>query len=141
MTYLFSSLLIGFGQTCAVLVYFLYGHPDAFQEKRARVGYTLGFYLLLSASQTLLHRYVSQSGMGSLPTLPFLALTWVLYSLFAFLWSRVKWEICCFVAFVLLLVDNCIWPLIGGLSRAVWGLNICMRAAFCCVSPSSLSSV
>lgn len=78
MTYLFSSLLIGFGQTCAVLVYFLYRHPDAFQEKRARVGYTLGFYLLLSASQALLHRYVSQSGMGSLPTLPFLALTWVL---------------------------------------------------------------
>ena len=130
MTYLFSSLLIGFGQTCAVLVYFLYGHRDAFQEKRARVGYTLGFYLLLSASQALLHRYVSQSGMGSLPTLPFLALTWVLYSLFVFLWSRVKWEICCFVAFVLLLVDNCIWPLIGGLSRAVWGLNYLYEGSF-----------
>ena len=130
MTYLFSSLLIGFGQTCAVLVYFLYRHPDAFQEKRARVGYTLGFYLLLSASQALLHRYVSQSGMGSLPTLPFLALTWVLYSLFVFLWSRVKWEICCFVAFVLLLVDNCIWPLIGGLSRAVWGLNYLYEGSF-----------
>ena len=123
MTIFLSSLLIGLGQTCAVLVYFLYRHPDAFQEKRARVGYTLGFFLLLSASQAFLHRYVSQSGMGSLPTLPFLALTWVFYSLFVFLWSRAKWEICCFVAFVLLLVDNCIWPLIAGVSRAAWGLN------------------
>lgn len=123
MAYLFSSLLIGLGQTGAVLVYFLYRCPDAFLEKRARIGYTVGFYLLLSASQALLHRYVSLSGMGSLPTLPFLALSWILYALFVFLWSGAKWEICCFLAFVLLLIDNCIWPLIGGLSRAVWGLN------------------
>ena len=130
MDYLFSSLLIGLGQTGAVLVYLLYHCPDAFQEKRSRVGYTLCFFVLLSASQALLHRYVSLSGMGSLPTLPFLALTWILYALFVFLWSRVKWEICCFLAFVLLLIDNCIWPLIGGLSRSAWGLNYLYEGSF-----------
>ena len=130
MAYLFSSLLIGLGQTGAVLVYLLYPCPDAFQEKRARVGYTLCFFILLSASQALLHRYISLSGMGSLPTLPFLVLTWILYTLFVFLWSRVKWEICCFLAFVLLLIDNCIWPLIGGLSRSVWGLNYLYEGSF-----------
>ena len=125
-----SSFLIAVGQAGAVLLYLLYDHPDAFQEKRQRIVYTIVFYLLLGTSQTALHHYVSSSGIGSLPTLPFLALTWLLYTLFVFLWSRAKWETCCFLAFVLLLVDNCIWPLIGGLSRAIWGLNHLYEGSF-----------
>lgn len=78
----FSPALIAIGQTAAVLLYLLYRHPDAFQERRSRIGFTLGFYLLLALSQTLLHRYLSAGGMGSLPTLPFLVLSWTLYTLF-----------------------------------------------------------
>ena len=80
-----SSFLIAVGQAAAVLLYLLYDHPDAFQEKRQRIGYTIVFYLLLGTSQMALHHYVSASGIGSLPTLPFLALTWLLYTLFVFL--------------------------------------------------------
>lgn len=123
MSFLLSPMLISVGQTAAVLTYLMFRHPDAFQERRARVGYTLGFYLLLAFSQAELHRYISVGGMGSLPTLPFLALTWVLYAVFIFLWSAVRWENCCFVAFVLLLVDNCIWPLISSVSRMIWNVN------------------
>ena len=118
-----SPLLISVGQTAAVLVYLLYGQPDAFRERRARLGYTAGFYLLLALSQTALHRYISAGGLGSLPTLPFLAVSWVLYTLFVFMWSRARWEISCFVAFALLLCDNCIWPFISSLSRMLWGVN------------------
>ena len=123
MTYLLSPLLIAVGQTAAVLVYLLYRHPDAFQERRAKIGFSLGFYALLALSQAALHRYISEGGLGSLPTLPFLALTWALYALFVFLWSGAKWENCCFVAFVLLLADNCIWPLVSSLSRMIWNVN------------------
>ena len=130
MLNLLSSLLIAVGQTAAVLAYLLYRHPDAFQERRARIGYTLAFYLLSALSQAELHRYISVSGLGSLPTLPFLALSWLLCTLFVFLWSRAKWENCCFVAFVLLLVDNCIWPTVSGLSRMLWGLNYLYEGPF-----------
>ncbi len=125
----FSPALIAIGQTAAALSYLLYRHPDAFQERRSRFGFTLGFYLLLTLSQAALHRYISVGGLGSLPTLPFLALSWILYTLFVFLWSRAKWENCCFVAFVLLLVDNCIWPSISSLSRILWGANYLYEGA------------
>ena len=123
MRELISPFLIGIGQTAAVLVYLLRGDRDAFQEKPARGLYTLGFYLLISLTQARLHAYLAVSGMGSLPTLQFLALSWLLYALFLVLWSRASWEICCFLAFVLLLADNCIWPLVSSVSRMLWGVN------------------
>ena len=61
--------------------------------------------------------------MGSLPTLQFLALSWLIYAVFMVLWSHAAWEICCFIAFVLLLADNCIWPLVSSVSRMLWGVN------------------
>ena len=130
MTELLSPLLIGVGQTAAVLSYLLYGEADAFQERRSRLALTGGFYLLLCLSQALLHQYVTTGGMGSLPTLPFLAISWVLYALFLFLWTRADWPICCFVAFILLLVDNCIWPLVSGVSRTLWGHNYLYEGSF-----------
>lgn len=120
---LFSPFLIAIGQTAAVLTWLLYGDPDAFRSRRARIGFTAGFFLLLCLTQAMLHRYVSLGGMGSLPTLPFLAISWILYALFLFLWTGAGWEICCFLAFVLLLVDNCIWPLVSSISRLLWGVN------------------
>ncbi len=130
MDWLFSPALIGIGQTAALLCFFLYDEPDAFQRDRTRIPCTVCFYLLLVLLQTQLHRYVSESGMGSLPTLPFLAANWVLYAIFVFLWSRAKWEVCCFAAFVLLLIDSCIWPLVSGISRAVWNRNYLYDGAF-----------
>ena len=127
---LFSSFLIALGQTAAVLVYLLYGTPDAFLERRERPLLSFVFCLLLSFVQARLHGYISVSGVGSMPTLPFLAVCWLLYTLFVFLWSREKWEVCCFVAFILLLADNCIWPLIGGLSRSIWGINYLYEGSF-----------
>ena len=106
MRELISPFLIGIGQTAAVLVYLLHGNRDAFREKPVRGLYTIAFYLLLSLIQARLHAYLVVSGMGSLPTLQFLALSWLLYALFLVLWSRASWEICCFLAFVLLLGYN-----------------------------------
>ena len=123
MRELISPFLIGIGQTAAVLVYLLHGDRDAFREKPVRGLYTIAFYLLLSLIQARLHAYLVVSGMGSLPTLQFLALSWLLYALFLVLWSRASWEICCFLAFVLLLADNCIWPLVSSASRMLWGVN------------------
>ena len=123
MRELISPFLIGIGQTAAVLVYLLRGDRDAFRERPVRGLYTAAFYLLLSLTQARLHTYITLSGMGSLPTLPFLALSWLLYALFLLLWSRASWEICCFLAFVLLLADNCIWPLVSSASRMLWGVN------------------
>ena len=123
MLELISPFLIGIGQTAAVLIYLLYGNREAFRERPRRILYTIGFYLLLSLTQARLHAYITASGMGSLPTLPFLALSWLLYALFLVLWSRAAWGICCFLAFVLLLADNCIWPLISSVSRQLWGMN------------------
>lgn len=123
MRELVSPFLIGIGQTAAVLVYLLRGDRDAFRERPVRGLYTAAFYLLLSLTQARLHAYITVSGMGSLPTLPFLALSWLLYALFLLLWSRASWEICCFLAFVLLLADNCIWPLVSSVSRLLWGVN------------------
>ena len=120
---LFSPFLIGIGQTAAVLVYLLCGERDAFREKPARIWYTLGFYVLLSLSQAQLHVYVTRGGLGSLPTLPFLALNWLLYTLFVFLWSGAAWGVCCYTAFTLMLADNCIWPLVSSVSRLLWGMN------------------
>ena len=123
MRELISPFLIGIGQTLAVLVYLLCGDRDAFREKPVRGLYTAVFYLLLSLTQARLNAYITISGMGSLPTLPFLALSWLLYALFLLLWSRASWEICCFLAFVLLLADNCMWPLVSSVSRMLWGVN------------------
>ncbi|MBQ9663609.1 MAG: GHKL domain-containing protein [Oscillospiraceae bacterium] len=123
MTELISPFLIGIGQTAAVLVYLLYGDRDALRERPARWAYTAGFYLLLSLAQARLHLYLSAQGTGSLPTLPFLALSWLLYALFLVLWSRAPWTVCCFLAFVLMLADNCIWPLVSTVSRMLWGVN------------------
>lgn len=123
MRELVSPFLIGIGQAAAVLVYLLRGDRDAFRERPVRGPYTAAFYLLLSLTQARLHAYITVSGMGSLPTLPFLALSWLLYALFLLLWSRASWEICCFLAFVLLLADNCIWPLVSSVSRMLWGVN------------------
>ena len=123
MRELVSPFLIGIGQTAAVLVYLLRGDREAFRERPVRGLYTAAFYLLLSLTQARLHAYITVSGMGSLPTLPFLALSWLLYALFLLLWSRASWEICCFLAFVLLLADNCIWPLVSSVSRMLWGVN------------------
>ena len=125
-----SPLLIGVGQTAAVLSYLLYEEPDAFQERRSRLILTAGFYLLLCLSQAQLHQYVTTGGMGSLPTLPFLVASWALYALFLFLWTRADWTVCCFVAFTLLLVDNCIWPLVSGVSRTLWGRNYLYEGSF-----------
>ena len=97
MRELISPFLIGIGQTAAVLVYLLHGDRDAFREKPVRGLYTIAFYLLLSLTQARLHAYLAVSGMGSLPTLQFLALSWLLYALFLVLWSRASWEICCFL--------------------------------------------
>ncbi len=116
-------MLIGIGQTAAVLCCLLYSERDAFHRRKSRYLYTLGFYILLVLSQAQLHRYISQRGLGSFPVLEFLALSCCLYAVFLFLWSHARWEICCFLAFVFLLVDNCIWPLVSGLSRTLWGLN------------------
>ena len=123
MRELISPFLIGIGQTAAVLVYLLCGDRDAFRERPVRGLYTAVFYLLLGLTQARLHAYITLSGMGSLPTLPFLALSWLLYALFLLLWSRAPWGICCFLAFVLLLADNCIWPLVSSASRMLWGVN------------------
>ena len=123
MRELVSPFLIGIGQTAAVLVYLLRGDRDAFRERPVRGLYAAAFYLLLSLTQARLHAYITLSGMGSLPTLPFLALSWLLYALFLLLWSRASWGICCFLAFVLLLADNCIWPLVSSVSRLLWGVN------------------
>mgnify|MGYP007069940481 CR=1 FL=1 len=101
MTLFFSSLLIAVGQTAAVLLYLLYRQPDDLPEHRGRLCYAALFCLLLCISQAALNHHVSRSGMGSLPTLPFLALGWILYALFVWLWSQAQWEICCFVAFSL----------------------------------------
>ena len=120
---LVSPFLIGIGQTAAMLCYLLHDDRDAFREKPVRGLYTVLFYLLLSLTQARLHAYITLSGIGSLPTLPFLALSWLLYALFLLLWSRASWEICCFLAFVLLLADNCIWPLVSSISRMLWGMN------------------
>lgn len=120
---LISPFLIGIGQTAAMLCYLLHDDRDAFREKPVRGLYTVLFYLLLSLTQARLHAYITLSGIGSLPTLPFLALSWLLYALFLLLWSRASWEICCFLAFVLLLADNCIWPLVSSISRMLWGMN------------------
>ena len=126
----FSSFLIALGQTAAVLIYLMYGEADAFLARRERPVLPVVFCLLLSFVQASLHGYISGGGMGSMPTLPFLAACWLLYTLFVFLWSRGKWEVCCFVAFILLLADNCIWPLIGGLSRSIWGINYLYEGSF-----------
>ena len=123
MRELISPFLIGIGQTAAVLVFLLCGDRDAFREKPVRVLYTIVFYLLLSLTQARLHAYLAVSGMGSLPTLQFLTLCWLLYALFLVLWSHAPWAICCFLAFVLLLSDNCIWPLVSSVSRMLWGVN------------------
>lgn len=139
MAYLLSPLLIAVGQTAAVLSYLLGGAPDAFRERRSRIPLVGGFYLLLALLQAALHRYVSLSGLGSLPTLPFLALSWLLYALFIRLWSRAPWELCCFVAFVLLLVDNCIWPLVSSVSRMLWGRNYLYEGALTLRLPFILS--
>ncbi len=130
MDWFFSPALIGVGQTAALLCFFLYDEPDAFRKNHTRVLYTFGFYFLLVLLQAQLHRYVAVSGVGSLPTLPFLAASWILYAIFLFLWFRAKWEICCFAAFVLLLIDSCIWPLVSSVSRIVWGRNYLYEGSF-----------
>ena len=125
MRELVSPFLIGIGQTAAVLVYLLRGDREAFRERPVRGLYTAAFYLLLSLTQARLHTYITVSGMGSLPTLPFLALSWLLYALFLLLWSRASWEICCFLAFVLLLLVLWLFSRLLDLVAKLPGLKQC----------------
>ena len=118
-----SSILVGLGQTLAILLFLLCDERDAFQRHPYRIGLTVCFLFLQSAIQGFTHFYVSDNGWGNLPSLEFLAITWLLYVLFIYLWSRVSWSTCCFIAFLLLLVDACIWPLIITASRLFWAKN------------------
>ena len=119
----FSSLLLGLGQAAAVLLFLLYRRADAFREKPGRIALVAAYVVLISALQYRLHAYLRMSGMGSLPTFPFLLAFWVLTILFLFLWERRRWEYCCFLAFVFLLIDSSVWPLISTLSRSLRAVN------------------
>ena len=129
MNALFSPVLISFGQTAAILAFLLVNDPVPFR-KRNRIGLLCGFYVLHTFCQALLHQTISDRGVGSLPTMPFLFTTWIIYTVFLFLWTNADWGSCCFLAFILLLADNCIWPLMSSLSRKIWGINYLYEGQF-----------
>lgn len=122
MEVLFSPLLISLGQTAAIIVFLLAHDSEPFRN-RSRISLLCGFYILHTVCQTLLHRTVSERGLGSFPAVTFLLTTWIIYCVFLFLWTHANWSSCCFLAFILLLVDNCVWPLMSSLSRMAWGIN------------------
>ena len=123
MDWMFSTILVSLGQTAAILVYLCGGDKDAFRESRSRGVFLVSFFVLQCALQTVERYFAANFDIGSLPTLIFLAAGWLLYTLLLYFWSRARWPKCCFVAFVLLLVDSCIWPLISSGTRMLWGVN------------------
>lgn len=121
--YLFSPLFIALGQVFAMVLFFLYREPHSFEHRPVRIGLTVGFLILHTALQTLLHNYVYHGGMGSLPALQYILITLAYYLIFVRLWSELPVATCAFIALIFLLVDNCAWPLLSSVSRSIWGIS------------------
>lgn len=115
-----SSALIAVGQFLAILLFLLQDcsprHSAAY-----RGGLCAAFLPLHIAIQVILHDYVTQNGTGSLPTIPYLLASLLCFLLFVFLWGHYRFSTCLFLSLIFLLVDNCVWPLISGVSRTLWG--------------------
>lgn len=120
---LFSPFLIAVGQVLAILLFFLWGDFRAFRRSPRRIGLSIGFLILHTALQTLLHNYVYRGGMGSLPAPQYIFITLAYYLLFVYLWGGFPLSTCMFLSLIFFLVDNCTWPLISGLSRQIWGFS------------------
>ncbi|MCD8022270.1 MAG: ATP-binding protein [Lachnospiraceae bacterium] len=71
--------------------------------------------------QAWLHSYVAFYDWGSLPTLQYIFITLIYFYLFIYLWTGLPCSTCVFVALIFLLTDNCVWPMLSGLSRLFWG--------------------
>lgn len=123
MAYLFSSFLVAAGQVLAILLFFLWKEPEPFVRWPQRTALTAVFFLIHWILQMVLYRYLDQSGMGSLPALRYICATMLYHLLFVRCWSGLSWPVSGFLALVFLLIDNCIWPFLMGISRSFWGIS------------------
>lgn len=130
MIHLFSSCLIAAGQVLAIILFFWHKEPDCFVRRPGRIALTAVFFLLHGVLQTILYNYVNRNTMGSLPALQYIFVTLVYYLIFVRCWSGLSWPVCGFLSLVFILIDNCIWPALMGISRSFWGVGYLYEGAY-----------
>lgn len=123
MLYWFSPFLIAIGQVLAIVLFFLWDNPHAFDRNPRRIGLAVGFFLVHAVIQTFFHNYVIYFGPGSLPAFSYILTTLLYYLVFVRIWSGLPMSSCGFLALIFLLADNCIWPLLSSFSRNIWGFS------------------
>ena len=130
MAYWFSSFLIAAGQVLAILLFFLYKEPDSFVRRPGRIVLTTVFFLVQWGLQAILYQYVNTNSTGSLPALQYIFITLVYYLVFTRHWSGLSWSVSGFIALIFMLIDNCIWPFLMGISRSMWGIGYLYEGNF-----------
>lgn len=129
MIYLFSSCLVAAGQVLAIILFFWHKEPDCFIRRLGRIPLTAAFFLLQWILQAVLYDYVNRNIVGSLPALPYIFTTLIYYLIFVRCWSGLSWPVCGFLSLIFMLIDNCIWPMLTGISRSVWGISYLYEGA------------